>query len=285
MIYAVSGSTGAFGNLAIRHLLEMQVPGNSIIALARDEAKAEGLKVAGVTVRIANYNDQASLQAALRGVDRLLMVSGSEVGQRLTQHKNMIAAAKNAGVKLVVYTSINHADSSTNPLAPEHKATEEALQVSGLPFVFLRNNWYTENYADDVRRAAESGEIAAAVGAGKVASASRSDYAEAAARVLIGEGHAGKRYELTGAAAWDYPELARTAGELLGRTVSFRNLTVLERQQGLSAAGLPEAIAAFVTSLDTGIAAGTLATVSADLEKLLGRKPESLKEGLKAALS
>jgi NAD(P)H dehydrogenase (quinone) len=284
MIYAVTGSTGALGALAIQHLLALKVPASSIVALARSEAKAAGLKAKGVQVRIADYGNMDSLEKALKGVDRLLLVSSSEVGQRAAQHKAVIEAAKKSGVKLVAYTSISHADTSSNPLAPEHKATEAALMASGLPYVVLRDNWYTENYSDDLRRAKDSGMIIAAVGAGKVASASRSDYAEAAARVLVGEGHAGKVYELTGTKAWDYRELAETAAEILGRPVVFKNLTAAERREGLIAAGLPEGAAGFVTSLDQAIEAGTLAAVSGDLEKLLGRRPRSLKDGLKIAL-
>jgi NAD(P)H dehydrogenase (quinone) len=284
MKYAVTGSTGAFGSLAIRHLLSLKVPASSIVALARNESKSAGLIAAGVQVRIADYGDRGSLEKALVGVDRLLLVSGSEVGKRAAQHQAVIDAAKADGVKLVVYTSIAHADTSPNPLAPEHKATEKALVDSGLPFVILRNNWYSENYVDDLRRAKASGTIAAAVGDGRVASASRADYAEAAARALTGEGHAGKTYELSGAKAWDYRELAATAAELLGRPVAFTAMTADERRKGLLAAGLPEGAASFVTSLDQAIEAGSLASVSGDLEKLLGRKPQTLKEGLVAAL-
>jgi NAD(P)H dehydrogenase (quinone) len=284
MTYAVTGSTGALGTLAIQHLLALKVPPASIVALARSEAKAKGLMAKGVQVRIAEYGNKESLEKALKGVDRLLLVSSSEVGKRAAQHLAVIEAAKATGVKLVVYTSIGHADTSSNPLAPEHKATEAALMASGLPYVVLRDNWYTENYAEDLRHAKDSGVLAAAVGAGKVASASRTDYAEAAARVLVGEGHAGKIYELTGTKAWDYQELAATAAEVLGRPVVFKNLTAAERQQGLMAVGLPEGVAGFVTSLDQAIEAGTLAAVSDDLEKLLGRKPQSLKDGLKATL-
>jgi NAD(P)H dehydrogenase (quinone) len=284
MTYAVTGSTGAFGSLAIRHLLSLKVPASSIVALARDESKAAGLKALGVQVRIADYGDRRSLEIALVGVDRLLLVSGSEVGKRAAQHQAVIDAAKADGVKLVVYTSLVHADTSPNPLAPEHKATEKALAASGLPFVIPRNNWYSENYVDDLRRAKASGTIAAAVGQGRVASASRSDYAEAAARVLAGEGHAGKTYELTGTKAWDYRELAATAAEILGRSVSFTSMTADERRKSLLSAGLPEGAAAFVASLDQAIETGSLASVSGDLEKLLGRKPQSLKDGLRAAL-
>lgn len=285
MTYAVTGSTGALGALAIQHLLSLKVPASSIVALARDAAKAAHLTAQGVQVRIADYEDPKSLQAALKGVDRLLLVSSNAVGQRFAQHKNAIDAAKAAGVKLVAYTSLNQARSSANPLAPDHKATEEYLAQSGVPHVVLRNNWYTENYVDDLRHAKASGVIAAAVGTGRVASATRSDYAEAAARVLTAEGQAGKVYELTGSVAWDYTELAKVATEVLGRPVAFVNQTPAERHQMLVSVGLPDGVAGFVTSLDAGIVAGTLATVSPDLEKLLGRKPTSLRDGLKAALA
>jgi len=285
MTYAVTGSTGALGALVVQHLLDLKVPASSIVALVRSETKAAGLKARGVRVRIADYNDQASYEKALKGVDRLLLVSSSEVGKRVAQHQVVLQAAQAAGVKLVAYTSLSHADTSANPLAGEHKATEVALKASGLPFVVLRNNWYIENYTDDVRRAQTTGTIVAAVGKGRVAAASRTNYAEAAARVLIGEGHWGKVYELTGATAFDYDQLAQTAAELLGRPVVFQNLTGKERHQGLVAAGLPEGVAGFVTALDEGIAAGTLADVRTDLATLLGRQPQGLKEALKAALS
>jgi NAD(P)H dehydrogenase (quinone) len=264
--------------------LNLEIPASSLVALARDEVKAAGLKALGVQVRQADYEDPVSLEKALRGVDRLLLVSSSAVGKRFAQHKAAIDAAKTAGVKLIVYTSISRATSSANPLAPEHKATEEYLSKASVPFVLLRNNWYTENYTDDVKNAKASGSIHAAVGAGKVASASRTDYAEAAARVLIGEGHAGKVYELTGEKAWDYAELAKVAGELLGRAVTFHNQSAGDRKKTLVGFGLSEGVADFVTAIDQGIEAGTLAQTSGDLAMLLGRAPLSLKEGLTAAL-
>jgi len=234
---------------------------------------------------VADYGDRASLEKALKGVDRLLLVSGNDFSQRAAHHKNIIDAAKAVGVKLVAYTSVSKADTSTNVVAPDHKVTEAALKASGLNFVILRNNWYTENYTDDVKHAKASGVIALATGKGKVASATRSDYAEAAAKVLTGEGHAGKVYELTGSVAWDFHELAKVASELVGRPVTFQAQTAAERQKVLVSVGLPEAVAGFVAALDTSVETGTLADVSSDLEKLLGRKPTSLKDGLKAALA
>jgi len=284
MTYAVTGSTGAFGTLAVRHLIALGVAPASIVALARDEAKAAGLKALGVQVRRADYNEPATLAAALKGVDRLLLVSGSEVGHRVAQHQAVIDAARTVGVKLVAYTSLAGLPASTNPLAPEHLATEKALAASGLPFVVLRNNWYTENYAGDLAGARATGVVRAAVVHGRVASASRTDYAEAAARVLTGEGHAGRAYELTGAEAWDYPTLVRTLGELLGQPVRLELITEAEKAADLVKVGLPAPLAGFLASFDPAIEAGTLKAVSGDLEKLLGRRPQSLREGLAALL-
>ena len=285
MKYAVTGSTGAFGALAVQHLLDLKVPAGDIVALARDEAKAADLKAKGVQVRIADYNNPSSLEKALKGVDRVLLVSSNDIGNRVPQHKAAIDAAKAVGVKLLAYTSIAFADTSKNPLAPDHKATEEYLKKSGVPFVLLRNNWYTENQLDDVKYAKSSGVIATAVPTGKIASASRTDYAEVAAKVLTSEGQAGKVYELSGSTAWSYSELAQVASEVLGRAVTFQSLSAADRKKGLIAAGLPEGVAEFVTALDLGAEAGSLAQATNDLEKLLGRKPTSLKDGLKAALA
>lgn len=288
MKYAITGATGPFGTTAIRRLLDWKIPASSIIAIARSREKAATLSSWGVEVRIADYTQSDALLHALAGVDRLLLVSGSEAGKRIDQHKNVIEAAKKNGVKLVVYTSISRGDTSANPLAPEHKATEAALKASGIPFVILRNNWYTENYVNDVKQARATGIIEAAAASGKVCSATRSDYAEAAARVLSdqglsGEGHAGKTYELCGE-SWDYATLANVATELVGRRVVYKAVSAEERKASLLQAGLPEGVAAFVVSLDQSIAEGTLAYHSTDLEKLLGRKPKSLKEGLMESL-
>jgi len=285
MTYGVTGSTGALGALVIQSLLDLKIPASSIVALARDGKKADKLKAKGIDVRLADYNDKDSLIKALNKVDRLLLVSSNEVGKRAAQHLAVIQAAKEAGVKLLAYTSLTQADTSTNPLAPEHKATEAALRTSGVPFVVLRNNWYIENYSDDVRYAKDSGVIVAAAGSGRVAAAARSDYAEAAAKVLTGEHHEGKTYELTGASAFDYTEFAKAASEVLGKPVSYKSLSPAERKKSLLAAGLPEGVADFVTSLDQAIEAGTLNVVSTELQTLLGRKPKSLKDTLKAALA
>ncbi len=283
MIYAVTGATGHLGALAVQQLLKRGVPASSVVALARDANKTSGLKALGVTVRIANYDDAASWGSALAGVDRLLLISGSDVGGRDRQHGVVINAAKAAGVKLIAYTSIAHADTSTNPLAPEHKATEALLKSSGVPFVLLRHNWYTENYTDDLKFARESGMIANAAGQGRVASATRAELAEADVHALMSDGQEGKIYELNGP-AWSFEDFARAASEVLGRPVTYQPLTPEARRSALVAVGLPEGVADFVVSLDLAIAAGTLAHTSNDLETLLGRKPLSLVQGLRTLL-
>jgi|WetSurMetagenome_2_1015567.scaffolds.fasta_scaffold00220_16 NAD(P)H dehydrogenase (quinone) len=283
MKYAVTGSTGSLGRLVVHHLIAMKIPPTSIVALARNQVKAENLVKLGVEVRIADYDKPSTLDAALKGIDRLLLVSASEVGKRLSQHENVIAAAKKAGVKLLAYTSLSHADTSISPLAPEHKGTEEIIKRSEIPFVILRNNWYTENYLNDVKTAKATGAIQAAVGTGKVSSASRIDYAEAAARVLAGEGHAGKIHELSGT-PWDYNDLAKAASELLARPVVYKAVSAEERKRALLAAGLPDGAADFVVAIDLSIRNGALSAANDDLERLLGRKPQGLKEGLIAAL-
>jgi NAD(P)H dehydrogenase (quinone) len=280
MIYAVTGSTGAFGTLAVQSFLEQGVSPSSIVAIARDEAKAKSLKAKGVTVRIADYNDKTSLEAALKGVDRLLLVSGSEVGERAVQHHNIIDAANNAGVKRIAYTSITQAATSKNPLAPEHKATEEELKASGIEYTILRNNWYIENFAGDIAGAKQSGVIAAAVKTGKVGSALRSEYAEAAVRVLIGEGHVGKIYELSGL-PWSYQEFAEAVSKVVNRPVQFKTVTESEKKATLIGLGLPEGMAGFYALLDTSIEDGTLAYQSDDIAQILGRAPTGLVESIR----
>lgn len=280
MTYAITGSTGGLGSLIVKHVLDQGIPPKNILALARNQAKTDSLKNLGVTVRIADYNDPAGYEKALQGVDRLLLVSGSDVGQRLSQHQSVLQAAQKAGVKQVIYTSLAHADTSTNPLAPEHLGTEQALRASGLDWVILRNNWYTENYAGDLAGAKQSGTIVAAVKAGRVASALKIEYAEAAARVLTGEGHSKKVYELAGT-PWSFPELAAAATQVLGREVSYKLITEEEKTALLKSFGLPEALAAFFASVDTTIDQGSLGSASGDLAGLLGRSPLDLVSALK----
>lgn len=279
MTILVTGATGQLGRLVIQSLLERGVDAQSIVAGARDVAKAEDL---GVRVARLDYTDPASIASALDGIDTVLLISGSEVGQRTAQHTAVIEAATAAGVSKFVYTSAPKATTSDLVLAPEHKATEEAIAASGLPAVILRNNWYTENYAADVARAAETGVLASGAGDGRVASASRKDFAEAAAVVLTEDGHIGRTYELGGDVAWTYEDLAAAIGEISGREVEYRRLTVEEQLAALQAAGLDEGTAGFVAALDAGIAGGALAETDGTLARLIGRPTTPLLDGLRA---
>lgn len=279
MTILVTGATGNLGRLVIASLLERGADPQSIVAGARDVAKAEDL-----SVRVAHldYTDPSSVASALEGIDSVLLISGSEVGQRVSQHKAVIDAAKDAGVSKFVYTSAPKASTSDLVLAPEHKATEELITDSGLPAVILRNNWYTENYAADVARAAETGVLSAGAGDGRVASASRKDFAEAAAVVLLEDGHIGQVYELGGDVAWNYGEFAAAIAEISGREVEYRPLTADEQLSGLRAAGLDDGTAGFVVALDAGIASGALADTDGTLSRLIGRPTTPLLEGLRA---
>jgi len=282
--FAVTGSTGHLGRLAVHELLATQSPAD-VVALVRDATKAQDLADRGVDVRVAPYDDAAALAQALDGVDRLLLVSGSEVGQRVRQHANVIEAAKGAGVELVVYTSAPKATTSPLILAPEHKATEELLAGSGLPYAVVRNGWYTENYLGQVETARHTGTVVAAVGNARVASASRVDYAAGAVAVLLAEDQAGQVYELSGDHAWDFHELAAAISDIIGAPVTYQAVDAATLVGILTEAGLDEGTAGFVAALDGNIAEGLLAETSHDLSRLIGRPTTPLVEGLRAALA
>ena len=281
MTILVTGATGQLGRLVVQSLLERGADPQSIVAGARDTAKAADL---GVRVAHLDYTDPRSIAAALDGVDSVLLISGSEVGQRVPQHRAVIDAARDAGVSKFVYTSAPKATTSDLVLAPEHKATEEAIAEAGLPAVILRNNWYTENYAADLARAADTGVVAAGAGDGRVASASRKDFADAAAAVLLEDGHIGQIYELGGDVAWTYDDLAAAIAEISGREVEYRRLTPDEQAEALRAAGLDEGTVGFVVALDAGIAGGALADTDGTLARLIGRPTTPLVDGLRATV-
>lgn len=279
MTIAVTGATGQLGRLVLDELLTRQEPG-SLVAIVRDAAKAGDLVARGVQVRVADYSDAEALAAALTGVDRLLLVSGSEVGSRVAQHANVVNAAKAAGVGFIAYTSVLAADTTELILAPEHKATEELIRASGLDFTFLRNGWYTENYAQTVATAKQTGAVVAAAGEGRVASATRADYAAAAAAVLSSAGHEGRTYELSGDYAWDFKELATAITQITGREVVYRPVSAPELVEVLTTAGLDEGTAGFLAALDTDTEAGLLATVTGELSRLIGRPTTPLLQAL-----
>lgn len=280
---AITGATGQLGQLVIEQLLKT-VSGSQIVAIVRNPAKAELLSNQGINVRQADYTDQAAFTTALAGVDKLLLISSSEVGQREPQHKNVIRAAKAAGVKFIAYTSLLHADKSPLGLANEHVATEKALAESGIPYALLRNGWYTENYLASAPPALEHGVFIGAAGEGKIASATRADYAAAAAKVIAEEGHAGNVYELAGDNAWTLSELAAELSKQSGKPVTYQNLSEADFAAALKNVGLPAGLADMLADSDVGASKGGLFDDSRTLSKLIGRPTTSLAESVKGIL-
>ncbi|MDQ6525402.1 NAD(P)H-binding protein [Nocardioides sp. LHD-245] len=281
MSLVVTGATGQLGHLVVTSLLAKGVPAERIVALGRDEERLARLADLGVATRRVDYADLAALADAVAGAERVLLISGSEVGQRLPQHQNVIDAAKAAGVDLLAYTSIANADTSGIVLAAEHQATEDAIVASGLPHTFLRNSWYLENYTGQLATYAEHGSVLGAAGDGRVSAATRADFAEAAAAALLLE-RPKAVYEL-GGAAFSLKELAATVGDVLGRDVTYTDLPAEELTKVLVGAGLPEAYAAVLADADLGLGRGELYVEPDDLETLLGRPSTSLADALRAA--
>lgn len=282
MSIVVTGATGHLGRLAVESLLRRGVPADRLVATGRRVETLADLRERGVTVHRADYDDPASLAEAFAGAEKLLLVSGSEAGRRIPQHRNAVDAARAAGVRLVAYTSITRADSSSLRLAEEHRATEELLRGSGVPHVLLRNSWYLENYTGQLPTYLEHG-IVGAAGSGRVSAATRADYAEAAAAVLATDGHAGEVYEL-GGAPFTMTELAAAVSDATGREVSYTDVPVEQLVQVLVGAGLPEPVAEVLADGDRGLAAGELDAGSDDLARLLGRAPTSMPEAIAAAV-
>lgn len=280
---AITGATGQLGQLVIEQLLKT-VPASQLVAIVRNPAKADALSQQGVTVRQADYTDQAAFTAALAGVDKLLLISSSEVGQRAPQHQNVINAAKAAGVKFIAYTSLLHADTSPLGLHVEHVDTEKALAASGIPYALLRNGWYTENYLASAPPALEHGVFIGSAGEGKIASATRADYAAAAARVISEEGHAGKVYELAGDQAWTLSDLAAELSRQSGKNVAYQDLSEADFAAALKGVGLPAGLADMLADSDVGASKGGLFDDSHTLRALLGRPTTPLAESVKGIL-
>ncbi|CCQ17910.1 putative nucleoside-diphosphate-sugar epimerase [Rhodococcus sp. AW25M09] len=284
MTTAVTGATGNLGGLVIDALLRRGIAPEGIVAVVRNADKAASLSERGVVVRVADYSDSAAMTAALAGVDKLLLVSGSEVGQRIAQHSNVIDAAEAAGVGLIAYTSLLAADTSGVSLAPEHKATEERLTASAIPAVFLRNGWYWENYLGSLAQTVDGGVLLGAAGNGRIAAASRADYADAAAAVLTGDDQGGKIYELGGDERLTYTELAAVIANISGKPVVYKDVGESEYAGILAGAGLPDFVATMLASADAGISRGELDTDSGDLQALIGRPSTPVAEVLRAAV-
>lgn len=268
---AITGATGQLGRLVIENLLERNVEPAKIVAVVRNPDKAAEIAARGVEVRQADYTQPDALKAAFEGIDKLLLISSSEIGQRLLHHRNAIDAAKDAGVGLLVYTSLVFADTSPMMLASEHKATEPLIRESGLPFVILRNGWYTENYTGMLAQTLEQGAMIGSAGKGRVSAAPRIDYAEAAAAVLTSEGHEGKVYELGGDEAFTMDELAAEISRVTGTDVVYRDMPTEEHVNTLVGFGVPEDAANLYADFDTAIVDDWLKVDSGDLSRLMGR--------------
>ena len=284
MTIVVTGATGHLGRLIVDALLRDGVAPSDIVAGGRNVDSLSDIAGRGVKVVPIDYDAPSTLKAAFEGADTLMLVSASEPGKRVPQHKAAIDAAVAAGITRIVYTSAPKARTSHLILAPEHKATEELLEASGIATTILRNGWYTENYAGAARQAAESGELVSSVGDGRVASASRKDYADAAAVVLGSAGHEGKVYELSGDVAWTQADLAAAISTVTGKAVVYTPVSAEQHEAILRSSGLDEGTIGFVTTLDSNIADGVLAETSGELRELIGRPTTPLVEGLAPAL-
>jgi NAD(P)H dehydrogenase (quinone) len=280
MSIVVAGATGHLGRLVVENLLARGLAPDEVVATGRSVDKLADL--AGRGVRTAVFDYDAPDETVFAAGDTFLLVSMPEPGNRVQQHRNALDAAAKAGVARVVYTSAPHADDTTLVLAPEHAATEALLRSSGLPYTVARNNWYTENYAQTVAQAAATGVVLGSAGSGRVASATRDDYAAAIAALLTTDGHQNAVYELTGDTAWDFDEFAATLATVLGRDVVYRSVSPEEHLAALTGAGLDEGTAGFVVALDTNIREGTLADATPDLSRLAGRPSTPLAAGLRA---
>jgi NAD(P)H dehydrogenase (quinone) len=282
----VSGVTGQLGRLVVAELLRI-APSAHVIGLVRNVAAAKELADGGIELRRADYDEPASIVAALAGADRLLLISSSEIGQRrVLQHRNVIDAAKAAGLKLLVYTSLLHADTSPMVLAGGHRETEALIRASDVPFVLLRNGWYTENYAANALAAVKQGTVFGAAGDGRISSAARADYAAAAAAVVAShDDQAGKIYELAGDTAYTLTEFAAEIARQSGNSVTYDDLTEAAYKLALQSSGLPEVLADIYAESDAKAALGALFDDSRQLSRLIGRPTTSMTHSVSAALA
>jgi NAD(P)H dehydrogenase (quinone) len=281
MKIGITGATGQLGRLVVEKLKQRVNPEN-LVALVRSPDKAADL---GIDAKAFDYTKPEALVDALHAIDHLLLISGNEVGQRKAQHQNIIEAARKAGIKWIVYTSLLHADTSSLSLAAEHLETEEMLKASGIPYTILRNGWYTENYTGSVPAAVEAGVFIGSAGEGKISSAAREDYAEAAVVVLTSEGQQGKVYELAGDVAYTLKDLAAEISTQTGKDIPYNNLSEEEYAGVLKSFGLPEGLAQAIASWDIGVSKDDLFDDSKVLSELIGRPTTLLVDTVKKALN
>ncbi|MFA1728407.1 SDR family oxidoreductase [Xanthomonas nasturtii] len=281
----VTGASGQLGALVVEALLE-RVPAHRIVATARDTASLAEFAKRDIAVRRAGYADPQSLDAAFAGVGRVLLVSSNAVGQRVPQHRNVIEAAKRAGVELLAYTSVLHAETSTLSLADEHVATEALLRESGVPHVLLRNGWYTENYTGSIAAEVEHGAVIGSSGEGKISAATRADYAAAAAAVLASEAQqAGQVYELAGDTSFSMAEYAAELAQQSGKPVAYHDLPEADYAAALVQIGVPAGFAQVLAQCSASSRGGSLFDDSHTLSRLIGRPTTPLRDAVAAALA
>ena len=285
MSIVITGATGQLGRHVVEALLERSVPPERIVATGRSIWKLADFADLGVQVKAMDYGNAASVAEALKGASKVLLISSSQVGQRVEQHRTVIEAATAEGVKLLAYTSIANADTTGMKLAAEHQATEAILKESGVPFALLRNGWYLENYTDQLRETLAQGTLAGSAGKGRISGASRVDYAHAAASVLIAEDQSGKVYELGGDEAFTLDELAAEISAAAGRPINYEDLPADDYVDLLTGVGVPEAFAQILADSDLGIARGDLLVTGGDLPKLIERPPTSMSEAVRSAVA
>ena len=284
MSLVVTGASGHLGRLTVQALLDRGVAANRIVATARTPESLTDLADSGVVVRHADYSDPQSLKEAFADADRVLLVSSNAVGQRIEQHRNVVDAAREAGVDLIAYTSAPRADITQMLLAAEHAATERLIRDSGLDYVFLRNSWYLENYTEQLATTLEHKAILGSAGNGRVSGATRADYAAAAAAVLAGDGPRNHTYELGGDTAFTLGEYAETLSGLVGETIAYVDQPPAEYQAFLESVGLPEPLARVMADSDVAVARGDLLVESGDLSRLIGRPTTGLADAIRTAL-
>lgn len=286
MSIVITGATGHLGRHVVEALLERNVPAEEIVAAGRSIGKLSDFAARGVQVRTMDYTNAASVAQALQGATKVLLISSSEVGWRIEQHRTVIAAAAEAGVELIAYTSIANADTTGMKLAAEHQATEDILKDSGIPFAILRNGWYLENYTDQLPGTLAQGALAGSAGEGKVSAASRADYAEAAAAVLVAaESQAGKVYELGGDHSFTLAELAREISTAANKAVTYQDLPAGDYAGLLAGFGVPQPFADILADSDLGIARGDLHVSGSDLRDLIGRPTTPMPTAVRSALA
>ncbi|MCY9369849.1 SDR family oxidoreductase [Bacillus haynesii] len=275
----VTGATGKLGSKIVEKLLET-VPADQLAVSVRNPEKAEALRARGVDVRQGDFDRPETLESAFRGIDRLLIISADGDNEtRIRQHSTAVAAAERSGVRFIAYTSIANARDSKNFLAPTHKATEEAILKTGIPYSFLRNNWYLENEMSSIQGVLAGAPWVTSAENGKVGWALQQDYADAAAAVLSGEGHENTVYELSGELLTQ-EEIASALGEVLGKEVPVQHVDDAAYRDIMKNAGVPDFLIPMVVDIQKGIREGTLEVSSDDFEKVLGRPLTPIKEGL-----